>query len=68
MNRWLTRLLGVQRGEAGAVLAGFLMLFFLFTLAVLQPVRETTACQQCGDPARRFRGLRHHVASVPAFG
>jgi AAA family ATP:ADP antiporter len=42
MNRWLTRLLGVQQGEAGAVLAGFLMLFFLFTgYAVLRPVRET---------------------------
>lgn len=42
MNRWITRLLGVQAGEAVAVLAGFLMLFFLFTgYAVLRPVRET---------------------------
>jgi AAA family ATP:ADP antiporter len=45
MNRWITRItriLGVEPGEAGAVLAGFSMLFFLFTgYAVLRPVRET---------------------------
>jgi ATP:ADP antiporter, AAA family len=42
MSRWITRILGVEPGETGAVLAGFLMLFFLFTgYAVLRPVRET---------------------------
>lgn len=42
MNRWMTRILGVQPGELGAVLGGFLMLFLLFTgYAVLRPVRET---------------------------
>jgi ATP:ADP antiporter, AAA family len=42
MGRWITRILGLQPGEAGAVLAGFLLLFFLFTgYAVLRPVRET---------------------------
>jgi AAA family ATP:ADP antiporter len=42
MNRWVTRILGVEPGEAGAALGGFSMLFFLFTgYAVLRPVRET---------------------------
>jgi AAA family ATP:ADP antiporter len=42
MSRWITRVLGVQPGEIGAVLGGFLMLFLLFTgYAVLRPVRET---------------------------
>jgi AAA family ATP:ADP antiporter len=42
MVRWVTRIFAVQHGEAGAVLAGFVMLFLLFTgYAVLRPVRET---------------------------
>jgi AAA family ATP:ADP antiporter len=42
MGRWITRIFGLRPGEAGAVLAGFLTLFFLFTgYAVLRPVRET---------------------------
>jgi AAA family ATP:ADP antiporter len=42
MTRWMTRILGVQTGEVGAVVGGFLMLFLLFTgYAVLRPVRET---------------------------
>jgi AAA family ATP:ADP antiporter len=71
MNRWLTRLLGLQRGEAGAVLAGFLMLFFLFTgYAVLRPVRETIGVTSgVKNLPWLFTGtFVTTIAVMPAFG
>lgn len=42
LQTWLTRLFGVERDEAGAVIAGFAMFFLLFAgYFMLRPVRET---------------------------
>ena len=42
LQTWLTRLFGVERDEAGAVVAGFAMFFLLFaSYFMLRPVRET---------------------------
>jgi len=42
LQTWLTRLFGVERDEAGAVVAGFAMFFLLFAgYFMLRPVRET---------------------------
>lgn len=42
LQTWLTRLFGVEREEAGAVVAGFAMLLLLFAgYFMLRPVRET---------------------------
>jgi AAA family ATP:ADP antiporter len=71
MNRGITRLFGVQRGEAGAVLAGFLMLFFLFTgYAVLRPVRETIGVSSGVENLPwLFTGtFLTTIAVMPAFG
>ena len=42
LQTWLARLFGVERDEAGAVVAGFAMFFLLFAgYFMLRPVRET---------------------------
>ena len=42
LQTWLARLFGVEREEAGAVVAGFTMFFLLFaSYFMLRPVRET---------------------------
>ncbi|WP_407354503.1 NTP/NDP exchange transporter [Luteimonas sp. R10] len=42
IGRWLSRAFGVEREEAGAVVAGFTMFFLLFAgYFMLRPVRET---------------------------